>query len=49
MAHDVTETRHPDMDYEQHEATWNNVMRLTKWGIIFLAVLVVFLFIVINP
>ena len=49
MADHSTEARHPDMDYEQHEATYANVMRLTKWGVIALAVLVVFLFIVINP
>ena len=49
MADHSTDARHPDMDYAQHEATWNNVLRLTKWAIIILAVLLVFLFIVVNP
>ncbi|MEO6396125.1 MAG: aa3-type cytochrome c oxidase subunit IV [Devosia sp.] len=49
MADHSSETRHPDMDYEQHEATWANVLRLTKWAVIILAVLLVVLYFVINP
>jgi Bacterial aa3 type cytochrome c oxidase subunit IV len=45
----TTETTSPDMDYKQHDATWKGFTALVKWGIIGLAVLVVLLFIAINP
>ena len=44
-----TETTSPDMDYKQHEATWKGFGAMVKWGIIAIAVLVVFLYIAINP
>jgi hypothetical protein len=49
MADNVTETRHPDMDYAQHEATWANVLRLTKWAVGIIAVLLVVLYFIVNP
>ncbi|MEQ1769698.1 MAG: aa3-type cytochrome c oxidase subunit IV [Devosia sp.] len=49
MADHTVEERHPDMDYAQHEATWNTFINLAKWGIGIIVVLLVFLYIVINP
>jgi hypothetical protein len=46
--HNTTEIS-PYMDYQQHEKTWNLFTQLVKWGIIGCAVLVVFLYIAINP
>ena len=44
-----TDTISDAMDYAQHEATWKTFTNLVKWGIIGLAILVVALFIFINP
>jgi len=49
MADNLTDTRHPDMDYAQHDATWHNVMNLVKWGVGILFVLLIVLYVVINP
>jgi hypothetical protein len=49
MSDNLNETRHPDMDYDQHDATWANVMRLTKWSVGILVVLLVVLYFIINP
>ena len=38
-----------DMDYAAHEAMYMRFTSLVKWGIVAMVVLVVFLFIVINP
>lgn len=46
--HDI-ETISDDMDYAQHEATWRIFSNLVKWGVIALLVLVLALYIVINP
>ncbi len=37
------------MDYAAHEAMYHRFTELVKWGIVAIAVLVVFLFIVIRP
>ena len=37
------------MDYAAHEAMYHRFTDLVKWGIVAVAVLVVFLFIVIRP
>jgi Bacterial aa3 type cytochrome c oxidase subunit IV len=42
-------TLSPDMDYAAHEATYMRFTRLVKWGIGCIAVLLIFLFIVVNP
>ena len=47
-AHD-TETISADMDYAQHEATWHVFGNLIKYGIIGCAVLVLALYIFIQP
>jgi hypothetical protein len=47
-AHD-TEPISADMDYAQHEATWQVFGNLVKWGIIGCAVLVLALYIFIQP
>jgi hypothetical protein len=39
-----TEQLPPDMDYAQHQATWNAVMALIKWSIVGLAIIVVALY-----
>ena len=44
-----TETISADMDYAQHNATWHVFANLIKWGIIAIVVLVLALYIVINP
>ncbi len=44
-----TETISADMDYAQHDATWRMFGNLIKWGVIVLVVLVLALYIVINP
>jgi hypothetical protein len=49
MADDPTEIRHPDMDYEQHEETWHNVLNLTKWAVIIIAAILVVLYFVVQP
>ncbi|RYE09002.1 MAG: aa3-type cytochrome c oxidase subunit IV [Hyphomicrobiales bacterium] len=51
MAHEShdTETISAAMDYAQHEATWNTFIRLGKWSIIVLAVLMVALFFFVQP
>jgi hypothetical protein len=38
-----------DMDYAQHEATYMRVTKLVRWGIACMVVLLIFLFIVVNP
>ena len=47
-AHD-TETISDAMDYAQHDATWHVFGNLIKYGIIAIAVLVLALYIFINP
>jgi hypothetical protein len=47
-SHD-TETISDAMDYAQHEATWKIFSNLIKWGTIGCAVLVLALYIFINP
>ena len=47
-AHD-TETISKEMDYAQHDATWGVFTNLIKWGIIGCAVLVLALYIFIQP
>ena len=47
-SHD-TETISADMDYAQHNATWGVFTNLIKWGCIALAVLVLALYVFINP
>jgi len=49
MSENTSDNRHPDMDYAQHDATWDNVMRLTKWGVGILVVLLIVLYFVVNP
>ena len=44
-----TETISDAMDYAQHEATWHIFANLIKWGVIGCAVLVLALYIFINP
>lgn len=44
-----TETISDAMDYAQHEATWRIFGNLVKWGIIGCAVLVLALYIFIQP
>ena len=43
------ETISADMDYAQHDATWGMFANLIKWGIIVLVVLVIALYLVIQP
>ena len=47
--HSDTETISDAMDYAQHEATWRLFGNLVKWGIIGSAVLMVALYIFIQP
>ena len=47
-AHD-TETISGEMDYAHHNATWQVFGYLIKWGIIAIVVLVLALYIFINP
>lgn len=47
-AHD-TETISADMDYAQHDATWHLFANLIKYGIIGCVVLVLALYIFIQP
>ena len=47
-SHD-TETMSDAMDYAQHEATWKMFGSLVKWGVIGCVVLVLALYIFINP
>ena len=34
---------HPDMDYAEHERTYAGFVTMTKWGVIFLVLLLVFM------
>ena len=34
---------HPDMDYPEHERTYQGFVTLTKWGIVFLVCLLIFM------
>jgi hypothetical protein len=43
------ETLSSDMDYAAHEAMFMRFTSIVKWGIVCMVVLVIFLFIVINP
>jgi len=43
------ETISADMDYAQHDATWGVFANLIKWGIIGLTILVIALYLVIQP
>jgi hypothetical protein len=47
-SHD-TETISEHMDYAQHEATWKLFGGLVKWGVIASVVLVLVLYVFINP
>lgn len=51
MAHDThdTETISADMDYAQHKATWSVFTKLIKWSCIGLAVLMLALYVFVNP
>ena len=39
----------PAMDYKAHEATWKTFTSITKWSIVGLAILLVFLYFVVRP
>jgi hypothetical protein len=43
------ETLSSDMDYAAHEAMYMRFTSLVKWGIVAVAILVIFLFVVIHP
>ena len=56
LAHDAieidaheAERMHEAMDYAQHDATWHIFANLIKWGIIGCVVLVLALYIFIQP
>jgi hypothetical protein len=34
---------HPDMDYAEHDRTYVRFVKMTKWGIIFLVLLLIFM------
>lgn len=38
-----------EMDYAAHEANYRGFLNMVKWGVVFLAVLVIALFFIINP
>ncbi len=38
VAHDA-----PEMDYPEHEKTYENFLAMTKWGVIFMVLLMVFM------
>lgn len=44
MASTPTTEQHPDMDYVQHNATYEGFIAMVKWGIIASAVIVVALY-----
>lgn len=37
------------MDYPAHEATYGGFLSLVKWGIVTLAIMVIALYVLINP
>ena len=39
----------PAMDYKAHQATWRAFTTITKWSIVGLAILLVFLYFVVRP
>ena len=39
----------PEMDYKMHEATWKGFTNVTKWSIIGLGIVIVFLYFIIRP
>ncbi|HEV7717707.1 MAG TPA: aa3-type cytochrome c oxidase subunit IV [Arsenicitalea sp.] len=39
----------PEQDFKAHQDTYDGFLKLAKWGIIGLVVLLVFLFIVVQP
>ncbi len=41
--HQTTASGHPDMDYVEHEATYNLFLTMTKWGTIGVIAIVVFM------
>jgi len=43
------ETLSSDMDYAAHEAMYMRFTSLVKWSILCIAILLIFLFIVVNP
>jgi len=43
------ETLSSDMDYAAHEAMYMRFTGLVKWGVVCIAILVIFLFVVIHP
>jgi hypothetical protein len=44
-----TEPSTPGMDIRQHEQTWRSFIGMLKWAVAGLAVLIVFLYFVIQP
>jgi hypothetical protein len=48
-SHDETETISQYMDYKQHEKTWATFTNLIKWGSMACVVLVLALYVFINP
>lgn len=55
MAKQTTQTLHatqelpPAMDYAEHERTYNGFITVTKWSIVAMVVMIVFLFFAIKP
>jgi len=50
MAHKTeAEEISPAMDYKAHEATYTGFLRLTKWTIGILAVIVIVLYFIVKP
>ena len=41
--HQTAAKGHPDMDYAEHEATYNLFVEMTKWGTIGVVAIVIFM------
>jgi hypothetical protein len=46
---DHTETISSEMNYAEHEATWSVFTKMVKWGIIGCAVMLVALYLIVQP